>query len=647
MSSSLPKVTEIHASELAASLRRDALPDTTILALFSDPQRRDRASFVGLRGVGDARACPACAGVAAQHAETCRGSVHLLRQPDGEVLEPCFDKCGLFRGVRTLPRERRDDWAGLLLDLFRSEPNERAFLQAALHLMRDLLRCRYGAVGIVEEDALAQFLVSGLEAEEIAAIGPAPRGRGLLGLELRTGESLRLEDLAQHPFAEGFPAGHPQMRTLMIVPVSSGSEVYGRLYFCDRVDRRPFDEQDERRASALAALMARLVGLQRHVRTIAELDERLKELERIEVSARIAAEAAHDLANVLSAVSGYCELLHGESSSSLRRSYVTGIELAVSRAIDLVRSVLRVSRGEDGAGASTRFDTVAETLAPLLRAVLGKHVSLAIEIERDLAPLAVDASELEMALLNLALNSKTAMPGGGSLVIRVGRVGTDPDASPLARIEVEDSGPGFDLDALEQAQAPDQPLRPGRNGLGLRSVRRFVERAGGALEIRTNPGQGALVRMQLPLQAPINAAEQGTVSASSRRTTPQETTETRESGAVLLCASGADNDAHCDHLAAYGLGSMCAESVAAALERARSTRTRLLIVLADEEPLVPEQVEALGALPADIALAILSERPERSDALARFEGRAAFLDRTMPTSTISAELRRLLAPRPS
>lgn len=499
MSSPELECKEVHACRLAESLCCGGVGDRTILAVFSDPKLRDRRSFVGLLLAQDARACGGCSASSEPHAAHCQGTGYLLRQPDGSVIEPCFDESGLFCGVRRAPRERQHDWAGQLLDLFRSEPREAAFLQAAVHLMRDLLRCRYGAVGIVEDQKLVQFLVSGLGADEIAAIGSAPQGRGLLGIVLRTGEALRTGDIARHPFAEGFPAAHPAMRTLMIVPISSGTEVYGRLYFCDRIDREPFDEQDERRAAALAALMARLVGLQRHVRTIEELGERLRELERVELSARIAAEAVHDLANVLSAVSGYCELLRVEPSSTLRDSYVTGIELAISRAIDLVRNVLRVSRGERNAGSAVTFDCAAQTLVPLLRAVLGKTVELAIEPAPHLPPLAVEASELEMALLNLALNSKTAMPGGGKLTIRA-RLERSKDPAETALLEVEDTGPGFDDDALEQALAAQGPLRPGRNGLGLRSVRRFVEQAGGMIEIASNAGRGALVRLRIPLR---------------------------------------------------------------------------------------------------------------------------------------------------
>lgn len=121
--------------------------------------------------------------------------------------------------------------------------------------------------------------------------------------------------------------------------------------------------------------------------------------------------------------------------------------------------------------------------------------------------------------------------------------------------------------------------------------------------------------------------------------------ETGEPTAVLLCASAGEDEGHCDHLTDFGLGSLCAESIDAALEHLNAVQPKLLIVLTEGNTPAREHIEALNSLPSDIALAILSERPARHGALAPLEGRATFLDRTMSAEAISAELRRLLAPR--
>lgn len=194
-------------ARLFESLRRAEVLDATILALF----------WIQGAGeiLGELRRVAARAGRARvpRLQRRGRGPIPLRRVSRRGVPAPParrFRDRAQLRRVGAVPRcaagaprERQDDWAGQLLDLFRSEPREPAFLQSAVHLMRDLLRCRYGAVSIGERGALVHLLVSGLGSDEIAAIGAAPQGRGLLGLALRTGESLRVAEVTRHPLAGG------------------------------------------------------------------------------------------------------------------------------------------------------------------------------------------------------------------------------------------------------------------------------------------------------------------------------------------------------------------------------------------------------------------------------------------------------------
>lgn len=117
-----------------------------------------------------------------------------------------------------------------------------------------LVDARYGALGVIGGDQrLARFITVGLSEGEIAAIGPYPEGRGLLGELIRHPVPLRTEDLSAHPNSYGFPANHPPMHSFLGVPIRVRDEVYGNLYLTEKQGGAPFDADDEAVLTALAA----------------------------------------------------------------------------------------------------------------------------------------------------------------------------------------------------------------------------------------------------------------------------------------------------------------------------------------------------------------------------------------------------------
>ena len=113
----------------------------------------------------------------------------------------------------------------------------------------------YAALGILAPDgSLASFHTHGMDAEEVARIGAAPRGRGVLGLLVTDPRPLRLDDLTKHPRSVGFPPHHPAMRSFLGVPVTVGDTVVGNLYLTDKPT--PFTDEDERVVVLLAAAAA-------------------------------------------------------------------------------------------------------------------------------------------------------------------------------------------------------------------------------------------------------------------------------------------------------------------------------------------------------------------------------------------------------
>ena len=118
----------------------------------------------------------------------------------------------------------------------------------------DLLRARYGALGVIGEDGgLSHFITVGIDEDLASRIGPLPTGHGVLGLLITDPMPLRLHDLSRHPNAYGFPKHHPPMKSFLGVPVRVRDKVFGNLYLTEKDGGEDFTPEDEDLAVALAA----------------------------------------------------------------------------------------------------------------------------------------------------------------------------------------------------------------------------------------------------------------------------------------------------------------------------------------------------------------------------------------------------------
>jgi signal transduction histidine kinase len=133
-----------------------------------------------------------------------------------------------------------------------------AVLRRVVEAAVELVGARYGALGVLAEsrDHLAEFITVGVDDKTRTAIGPLPRGLGLLGTIIRTGQPLRLADLHVHPDSVGFPAGHPPMASFLGVPIRVRGEVFGNLYLTDKNGGEAFSDLDEELALGLASAAA-------------------------------------------------------------------------------------------------------------------------------------------------------------------------------------------------------------------------------------------------------------------------------------------------------------------------------------------------------------------------------------------------------
>lgn len=157
---------------------------------------------------------------------------------------------GYARGV-----DRRDELirAGLVLA---SELSLPAVLQRIIELAAEITGARYGALGVIEEGKLTDFITTGITPEERAAIGDLPVGHGILGVLIHRGTDrtpVRIRDINEDPRRHGFPPHHPEMRSFLGAPIIARGEVFGDIYLTEKQDAPEFTEEDEQAVLVLAS----------------------------------------------------------------------------------------------------------------------------------------------------------------------------------------------------------------------------------------------------------------------------------------------------------------------------------------------------------------------------------------------------------
>jgi nitrogen-specific signal transduction histidine kinase len=252
------------------------------------------------------------------------------------------------------------------------------------------------------------------------------------------------------------------------------------------------------------------VSIARDVTREQALEEQLRQAHRMEAIGQLAGGIAHDFNNLLTAVSGYAELLTEElGPGEPTTEYVTEIAGAARRGADLVRQLLAFARKQQLAPVVADVNAVVASLTPMLSRLIGEHIEVRTNLGEDVGHIEVDRSQFEQAIVNLAVNARDAMPGGGILTIeteRVRIVGAEVSAhgeiepGDYARISVSDTGIGMDGPTRERAFEPFFTTKePGKGtGLGLATVYGIVHQSRGRVWLYSEPGHGTVFRLHFP-----------------------------------------------------------------------------------------------------------------------------------------------------
>ena len=256
-------------------------------------------------------------------------------------------------------------------------------------------------------------------------------------------------------------------------------------------------------------------------------EERRRISQRLEVIGRLAGGIAHDFNNLLTAINGYSELVLGElGPESPVAPHVSEILRAGEKAALLTRQLLAFSRRQVVAPKLININDVIVDMRRLLSDFMGSGVRILYQLEPQLAKIKADPSQVEQALLNLALNAKEAMPQGGEVLIatesaeiRRGDLPADslegePRPGPYVLLSVQDTGTGMDEETKSHLFEPFFTTKGRAQGLGLSAVFGIVKQGGGHIYVTSQKGQGTRLNLYWPKADP--AADSAGKAGSGR-----------------------------------------------------------------------------------------------------------------------------------
>ena len=241
-----------------------------------------------------------------------------------------------------------------------------------------------------------------------------------------------------------------------------------------------------------------------------KLEAQFAQSQKMQAVGQLAGGVAHDFNNLLTAMIGFCDLLllrHKPGDQSF--ADIMQVKQNANRAANLVRQLLAFSRQQTLQPRVLDVSDVLAELSHLLRRLIGENIDLKVVHGRDLGLVKVDQGQLEQVIINLAVNARDAMPGGGRLTIQTRNLATTepvrrgPEEMPAGEyvvIEVADTGHGIPAENLVRIFEPFFSTKPvgSGTGLGLSTVYGIVRQTGGFVFVESAPGEGARFAIHLP-----------------------------------------------------------------------------------------------------------------------------------------------------
>lgn len=255
-------------------------------------------------------------------------------------------------------------------------------------------------------------------------------------------------------------------------------------------------------------------------------ESQIRQMQKMEALGQLTGGLAHDFNNMLAIIIGNLDLLARRlAEDAARRQFVEHALEGAQRAAKLTQSLLAFSRQQPLSPKALDVNRIVSEMSRILRSTLGEQVTLETVLAGGLWPALIDQSQLESAVLNLAINARDAMPTGGKLTIETANAYLD---EAYARLEgtvspgqyvllaVTDTGAGMSPEVIQKAFDPFFTTKAAGQGtgLGLSQVHGFVKQSGGHVKIYSEPGRGTTVKLYLPRgQAAAGEAQAKTADA--------------------------------------------------------------------------------------------------------------------------------------
>lgn len=379
------------------------------------------------------------------------------------------------------------------------------------------------------------------------------------------------------------------------------------------------------------------------------MEAELRHAHKMEALGQLAGGVAHDFNNLLQIIQGYTELLHDQTCrDDTGRKYAAEVLKAARGASSLTRQLLAFSRKQVLVPAVIDLNEVVQSTSKMLKRLLAEDIHYRVELARPLWRVEADADQLSQVLINLCVNSRDAMPRGGSLTLATRNLTVDNEegaqhpklpTGDYAVLTVNDTGTGMDADVLEHIFEPFFTTKDtGKGtGLGLSTVYGIIRQSEGYVWAESNPGEGTCFTVCLPR----------TSKQVARATAPHDSLALRRDQTILVVED--DDDVRCaiaDYLPALGyrvLVSHPSQALAVAEEHGDGIDLLLTDVVMPEIS-GPALAEKLRAVCPGLRTIFMSGYID--DAVVRhgvLESRAGFLQKPFTLSELTDKLRDSLA----
>jgi signal transduction histidine kinase/CheY-like chemotaxis protein len=249
-------------------------------------------------------------------------------------------------------------------------------------------------------------------------------------------------------------------------------------------------------------------ALRQQIEERAEIEESLRQAQKIEAVGQLTGGIAHDFNNLLMVISGGLEMLERQTDPARRKRLMEGMQHAAQRGAGLTRQLLAFSRRQELKPEAVDLARQIGGMRELLDRSLRGDVHVDFEFADDLWPVEVDPGELELVVLNLAVNARDAMPDGGRLLVRALNL-PGADGPEFVRLSFVDTGTGMTADVQSRVFEPFYTTKDvGKgSGLGLPQVYGFAKQSGGSVRIESELGRGTTIELLLPRSGHVPAAK--------------------------------------------------------------------------------------------------------------------------------------------